>query len=449
MRQTNAARESGYAMLLVFLMAAMIAIALYNEIPRIAFEAQRAKEQLLIERGEQYKRAIQVFVRKMSRYPATIEELENTNNIRFLRKRYLDPMTGKEKWRLIHINGGVLTDSIIPKNKPGQGQDQQQPANTNTFIAEGPVLGAQNDPSQQQQINPAMRRRASDDRPAMAPDAPATPPPDTGDDSSASDSANANSDNADTPAPGTPAAAGTSNPTPGMAQESTRGSPASTPPTPINLLGCRVRPIREALVAFRTIPARTATRIRAAVSMWRPLWARHPPRIPGKQQFRAKRDFPAKPAAFQAKRAVFQANQAAFRDSRAAFQAVQACFQHNHRVASADSRHKCPASAAGLIPAPKIPTLRAVWATISVSPTPIPRCNRDCPAWEASRSVAASPASPANPQGHLSRLTTSARSTTSGSSSTTGARIADSRACRVTAARLAHQPDRWVACHPA
>ena len=173
-------------MLLVFLMAAMIAIALYRELPRVAFEAQRAKEQFLIERGEQYKRAIQLFVRKMNRYPATIEELENTNNIRFLRKRYIDPMTGKDKWRLIHINGGVLTDSIIQKNKPGQ--DQQQPANTNTFIAEGPMLGASNDPNQQQ-INPAMRRRASDDRPVITPDAPAAPPPDS-DDNSAGDSAN-------------------------------------------------------------------------------------------------------------------------------------------------------------------------------------------------------------------------------------------------------------------
>jgi hypothetical protein len=203
-----AAPESGYAMLLVFLMAAMIAIALYAELPRIAFEAQRAKEQLLIERGEQYKRAIQVFVRKMNRYPASIEELENTNNIRFLRKRYVDPMTGKDKWRLIHINGGVLTDSIIQKNQPGQGQQPQ--ANTNTFIAEGPILGANNDPSQQQQINPALRRRASDDRPVALPDAPAPPPPDAGDDSSNGDNA-ITDNNVGNTAPTTPAAV------PGMA----------------------------------------------------------------------------------------------------------------------------------------------------------------------------------------------------------------------------------------
>ena len=171
-RTRSSGRESGYAMLLVFLMAAVIAIALYRELPRFAFEQQRNKEKLLIERGEQYKRAIQVFVRKMNRYPATIEELESTNNIRFLRKRYRDPMTGKDKWRLIHVNGGVLTDSIIPKTQ--NGKDQQPQANTNTFIAEGPVLGATTDPNQQ--INPAMRRRASDNRPVVTADAPDQPP---------------------------------------------------------------------------------------------------------------------------------------------------------------------------------------------------------------------------------------------------------------------------------
>jgi hypothetical protein len=222
-------RESGYAMLLVFLMAAMIAIALYNELPRVAFEAQRTREQLLIERGEQYKRAIQVFVRKMNRYPASIEELENTNNFRFLRKRYIDPMTGKDKWRLIHINGGVVTDSIVPKTKPGQpGQDQQPPANTNTFIAEGPVMGATNDPSQQQ-INPAMRRRQSDDRPVAAQEVPDAPPPDATANNGDSD----NGDNSgDTPAPGT---AGTV-PVPGMPNQQTPGTypgrqPGMYPPT--------------------------------------------------------------------------------------------------------------------------------------------------------------------------------------------------------------------------
>ncbi len=196
----KAASESGYAMLLVFLIAAMIAIMLYRELPRVAFESQRAKEQLLIERGEQYKRAIQLFVRKLSRYPATIEELESTNNMRFLRKRYIDPMTGKDKWRLIHINGGVLTDSAIQNNKPGQTQQPQ--ANTNTFIGEGPVMGATNDPNQQQN-NPALRRRASDDRPVVTQEAPSQPQQPDAD----QEPADTDNNNGETPAPNTPGTA--------------------------------------------------------------------------------------------------------------------------------------------------------------------------------------------------------------------------------------------------
>jgi len=47
-------------------------------------------------------RAIQHFYKKFNRYPNKIEELENTNNVRFLRRRYTDPMnrdpaTGKER----------------------------------------------------------------------------------------------------------------------------------------------------------------------------------------------------------------------------------------------------------------------------------------------------------------------------------------------------------------
>ncbi len=34
--------------------------------------------------------------------PTTIDQLVKTDNQRFLRKRYLDPMTGKDDWRIIH-----------------------------------------------------------------------------------------------------------------------------------------------------------------------------------------------------------------------------------------------------------------------------------------------------------------------------------------------------------
>ncbi|MGH9661460.1 MAG: hypothetical protein ACRD96_23135, partial [Bryobacteraceae bacterium] len=132
--------DEGFAMLLVFVMAASIGILLFLEMPRVAFEAQRNREQLLIERGEQYTRAIQVFFRKHKKYPATIEELENLNNVRTLRRRYVDPMTGKNEWRLIHIGpGGQFTDSLV--HKPPSLEKEKEKA-VNTFTFEAPALGS-------------------------------------------------------------------------------------------------------------------------------------------------------------------------------------------------------------------------------------------------------------------------------------------------------------------
>ncbi len=80
-------RDSGFAMLFVLLMAGIVAITLYMALPRAAFEAQRDKEQTLIDRGSQYKRAVQLYVRKNKRWPAKIEDLESTNGQRYLRRR--------------------------------------------------------------------------------------------------------------------------------------------------------------------------------------------------------------------------------------------------------------------------------------------------------------------------------------------------------------------------
>ncbi|HXB74625.1 MAG TPA: hypothetical protein VNY05_40700 [Candidatus Acidoferrales bacterium] len=122
------ADERGFAMLLVFLLASVVAIGLYLEMPRVALESQRQKEQLLIDRGEQYKRAIQLFYKKAGRYPAELKDLESFQNQRFLRRRYVDPLTGKDEWRLIHINNGALTDSLV--NKPKTPGDQKDAATT-------------------------------------------------------------------------------------------------------------------------------------------------------------------------------------------------------------------------------------------------------------------------------------------------------------------------------
>ena len=80
-------RQAGFALLLIYVMAAGVAILLYREAPRLIFQAQREKEQLLIDRGEQYKRAIQLYVRKQKRFPQSLDDLDKAQQSRFLRRR--------------------------------------------------------------------------------------------------------------------------------------------------------------------------------------------------------------------------------------------------------------------------------------------------------------------------------------------------------------------------
>lgn len=145
-------------MLIVFVFAASIAIMLYTQVPRYAFEAQRQKEELLVERGQEYQRAIQLYVRKLKKYPATLDDLEKTTNIRFLRRRYKDPMTNSDEWRIIHVAGGQLTDSLV--KKPGA-NDPNKSTYQNTFITEGPSFGNAN-ATNQGRVPPGGPLRQSD-----------------------------------------------------------------------------------------------------------------------------------------------------------------------------------------------------------------------------------------------------------------------------------------------
>ena len=84
-------------------MVLLLTIALAIAAPRIAESIRRDKEEETIHRGKQYARAIQMYFGKYNRYPNSIDQLMKTDNMRFLRKRYKDPMTGKDDWRIIHL----------------------------------------------------------------------------------------------------------------------------------------------------------------------------------------------------------------------------------------------------------------------------------------------------------------------------------------------------------
>jgi type II secretory pathway pseudopilin PulG len=101
--------EQGYMLLGLIVAIALILIALSVAASKEAFNLRREREEESVRRANQYVRAIQLYYKKFGRYPATIEQLENSNNIRYLRQRYVDPLTGKADYRLIGVGQNQTT----------------------------------------------------------------------------------------------------------------------------------------------------------------------------------------------------------------------------------------------------------------------------------------------------------------------------------------------------
>ena len=93
--------EDGFILLAVLILLALFLIAMAAAAPRIAADIQRDRDVETMHRGKQYVRAIQLYYRKFHAYPPNLDALVKTNNIRFLRKKYIDPTTGKADWKPI------------------------------------------------------------------------------------------------------------------------------------------------------------------------------------------------------------------------------------------------------------------------------------------------------------------------------------------------------------
>lgn len=109
--------QKGYLLLSVMLLIAIMLAVLAIEAPRIAQQIKRDKEQELINRGTEYAKAIKKYFHKTGNYPTSLEQLEDTNHIRFLRKKYVDPMTGEANWKVVHA--GEAQIKLPQTNNPG------------------------------------------------------------------------------------------------------------------------------------------------------------------------------------------------------------------------------------------------------------------------------------------------------------------------------------------
>ena len=108
-------REGGYLLLAVMLLMAMMIIAATIAAPKFVQQMKRDREEEMIHRGTEYARAIKKFYKKNGRYPSTLDDLDK-GQVRYLRKRYKDPLTKDGKWKM--LNYGDI-QSLLNANAPG------------------------------------------------------------------------------------------------------------------------------------------------------------------------------------------------------------------------------------------------------------------------------------------------------------------------------------------
>jgi hypothetical protein len=138
--------ERGYILLFLLLMVAILSIGFLEvakyDLQYTVQQIKRDHEEELIHRGVQYSRAIRKFYKKFGRYPTRVEELESTNNYRCLRKRYKDPITGKD-FKLLHLQDVQMSFGSTPNGTVPAAQLNQQAATAESADAsDGAGTGA-------------------------------------------------------------------------------------------------------------------------------------------------------------------------------------------------------------------------------------------------------------------------------------------------------------------
>ncbi|MCC7180601.1 MAG: type II secretion system protein [Acidobacteria bacterium] len=118
--QGSRATERGYAMAALLVGMSVMAVMMAAALPVWTHFAQREKEEELIWRGEQYRRAIMLFQRRYANtFPPTVDILVEQ---KFLRKKYKDPITNDD-FQIIPVGGAV------PGGRPGMPGTGGGPAN--------------------------------------------------------------------------------------------------------------------------------------------------------------------------------------------------------------------------------------------------------------------------------------------------------------------------------
>jgi type II secretory pathway pseudopilin PulG len=126
-------REQGYVLLVMLLFISLLSIGFLAVTEGIESKIKRDREEELIHRGLEYSRAVRRYVKQFGRYPNSVEDLENSNNVRFLRKRYKDPITRRD-FKLLYY-GDLKTYTKHPA--PAPATLPPPPPAPNLVLAEG------------------------------------------------------------------------------------------------------------------------------------------------------------------------------------------------------------------------------------------------------------------------------------------------------------------------
>lgn len=178
-------RESGYALLALLASSAILLAALALSIPRMAMQAQRVRDTQVIEWGKQYQRAIKLYYREHNKYPEELDDLEETDGVRYLRRRYKDPLGRTGEWRLIHMGtDGRFEDSLLYDLEDEEPNRRSSGFQAAGFGGRGSSLGSPSGRSNGGAPGMSLGAAAGSDRsrgrremdPSQAPQSPAGPP---------------------------------------------------------------------------------------------------------------------------------------------------------------------------------------------------------------------------------------------------------------------------------
>lgn len=182
------ASERGYILLVLLLFVALLSIGFLAMVERVDFQSKRDREEELIHRGVQYARAVRKFVKKFGRYPTNMEELENTNNIRFLRKRYKDPITGRD-FKIVQYSDlrafgsrtpGVSVTDIASQQQAAAGALNKKPV-ASAGVGPSPIPNASSQVDQSGgasgSSDPSQNAQAEDSKAEQDPSNAGTPAP--------------------------------------------------------------------------------------------------------------------------------------------------------------------------------------------------------------------------------------------------------------------------------